>query len=54
MRITPFVLLASLALGASGAFAADASLVLRADQPGAVINRNIYGHFSEHHGRCIY
>jgi alpha-N-arabinofuranosidase len=54
MRITPFVLLASLALGASGAFAADASLVLRADQPGAVINRNIYGHFSEHLGRCIY
>ncbi|MFM8714817.1 MAG: alpha-N-arabinofuranosidase, partial [Actinomycetota bacterium] len=29
-------------------------LTLRADQPGAVINRNIYGFFSEHLGRCIY
>jgi alpha-N-arabinofuranosidase len=31
-----------------------ASLVLRADQPGAVINRNIYGQFAEHLGRLIY
>ena len=27
---------------------------LRADQPGAVVNRNIYGHFAEHLGRGIY
>ena len=27
---------------------------LHADQPGAVVNRNIYGHFAEHLGRCIY
>jgi len=26
----------------------------RADQPGAVVNRNIYGHFAEHLGRGIY
>lgn len=32
----------------------SASLVLRADQAGPVINRNIYGHFAEHLGRCIY
>jgi alpha-N-arabinofuranosidase len=27
---------------------------LCADMPGAVINPNIYGHFAEHSGRCIY
>jgi len=32
----------------------SASLVLRADQPGPVIHRNLYGHFAEHLGRCIY
>jgi alpha-N-arabinofuranosidase len=31
-----------------------ASLTLRADQPKATINRNIYGHFAEHLGRLIY
>lgn len=29
-------------------------LVIHADQPGSTINRNIYGHFSEHLGHCIY
>jgi len=32
----------------------NATLALRADQSGPVINRNIYGHFAEHLGRCIY
>mgnify|MGYP006159035703 CR=1 FL=1 len=32
----------------------SASLVLRADQSGPVIHRNLYGHFAEHLGRCIY
>jgi alpha-N-arabinofuranosidase len=32
----------------------SAAITLRADQPGPVVNRNIYGHFSEHLGRCIY
>jgi alpha-N-arabinofuranosidase len=31
-----------------------ASAVLRADQPGPVVNKNIYGHFAEHLGRGIY
>ena len=31
-----------------------ASLTLDAAKPGPVINRNLYGHFSEHLGRCIY
>ena len=29
-------------------------LVLQTDQAGATISRHIYGHFSEHLGRCIY
>ena len=32
----------------------NAHITLRAGQPGPVINRNIYGHFAEHLGRCIY
>ena len=31
-----------------------AELTIRADQPQATINRNIYGHFAEHLGRLIY
>jgi len=29
-------------------------LVIHADKPAETISRNIYGHFSEHLGRCIY
>ena len=47
-------ILVGLALSASPVFASDATLVLHADQPGPVINRNIYGQFSEHLGHCIY
>src|SRR5688572_6941339 len=32
----------------------EVKLVLRADQAGPVIHRNIYGHFAEHLGRCVY
>ena len=32
----------------------SATLVVRADKSGPVINRNIYGQFSEHLGHCIY
>lgn len=31
-----------------------AKLSIRADAPGPVIDRNIYGHFAEHLGRCVY
>ncbi len=47
-------------LGLSGSPAAESSptasaqLTLRADQARHQINRNIYGHFAEHLGRCIY
>jgi alpha-N-arabinofuranosidase len=50
-------LCAALALLAPAAFAAaapEAQLVIHADQSGPVINRNIYGQFSEHLGHCIY
>ncbi len=49
--------LAMLALLASPALASadsDSQLTVRADQPGPVINANIYGQFSEHLGHCIY
>ncbi len=29
-------------------------LILRVDEPGHAISRNIYGHFAEHLGRCIH
>lgn len=29
-------------------------VTVRADQAGPTVNRNIYGHFAEHLGRCIY
>lgn len=52
------ILLVSLVLTASLSAqenpAPAATLVLRADQPGPVINPNLYGHFAEHLGRCIY
>jgi alpha-N-arabinofuranosidase len=32
----------------------ESNLIVRADQPGPVINKNIYGQFSEHLGHCIY
>ncbi len=40
--------------GAQSGAASEASLVLHADQPGARINRNIYGQFAEHLGHGIY
>lgn len=32
----------------------SAKVIVNADQPGSKISRHIYGHFSEHLGRCIY
>jgi alpha-N-arabinofuranosidase len=47
---------AALAASFTPARAADstATLVIDATKPGPVINKNIYGQFSEHLGRCIY
>jgi alpha-N-arabinofuranosidase len=46
--------LALLSSPLAAAAGADAQLTVLAGQPGAVINRNIYGQFSEHLGHCIY
>lgn len=45
---------ASVCLSASAAEPVEARLILHADQAGPTINRNIYGHFAEHLGYCIY
>ena len=53
----PRLLLAALCLGATllgRAAEPVATLTLRADQPGPVVNRNLYGQFAEHLGTCIY
>lgn len=47
MALTPFAT-------AAVSEPASASLVVHVDQPGPTISRNIYGHFAEHLGRCIY
>ena len=49
-----FALLALFIPPALASADSTAQLTVRADQPGAVINRNIYGQFSEHLGHCIY
>ena len=56
MRSTPLSLLAALvaAVVAPIALAAEAQLIVDAAKPGPVINKNIYGQFAEHLGRCIY
>ncbi len=51
-------ILASLLLPWLSLYAADTSptenkVVIRADQARHTIDKNIYGHFSEHLGRCI-
>ncbi|BET69478.1 alpha-L-arabinofuranosidase AbfB [Opitutales bacterium ASA1] len=58
MKFRLSLLAAGLAVFAASLHAAPVDTrvngVIRADKPGAVIDRNIYGHFSEHLGRCIY
>ena len=56
MRLKTLFTLATLAaaLFAPLASAADALLVVDASKPGPVINKAIYGQFSEHLGHCIY
>ncbi len=46
------ILLPLLASRSVGQETAEATVHL--DRPGATVNRNVYGHFAEHLGRCIY
>ena len=54
------LLLACLTVSTVGSYGIQAAettsskLVIRADDGKTTINRNIYGHFSEHLGHCIY
>jgi alpha-N-arabinofuranosidase len=43
-----------MAAAAFGQSAGRAEVTIEAGQPGPVISKHIYGHFSEHLGRCIY
>ena len=55
IKFLGFAALLAGALNPANAVPADqAALVLHADQAGPVINRNLYGQFSEHLGHCIY
>jgi alpha-L-arabinofuranosidase len=51
-RVIMFSLLVTIALSSFGQ--SSVSLVVDAASPQFTINRHIYGHFSEHLGRCIY
>lgn len=55
-HLTLIPIVSLLLTGASVATAQDLSsrLVIQADEGKETINKNIYGHFSEHLGRCIY
>lgn len=44
----PFLIISSISLSAQN------TIVLNADKGKDIINKNIYGHFAEHLGRCIY
>ena len=52
--IRALTLLLTAALPASAVAAADTTVVVRADHPGPVIDKNVYAQFSEHLGSGIY
>jgi len=55
LKNTLRLVLASLGLMAAGAFAAEkVEVVIDAQKPGPVINKNVYGQFAEHLGAGIY
>ena len=54
MRKLHFILLTALILPAFSGFSQSANIVLHVPDSKTVINKNIYGHFAEHLGHCIY
>ena len=54
LRLLVVGLLPMFSANAQTATPTAATLTVHADQPGPVINRNLYGHFTEHLGHCIY
>lgn len=53
-RLSFFASLVTLLFGCTFAFAQENRLIIQADQGKHTISKHIYGHFSEHLGRCIY
>lgn len=53
-KITPILTILFAAVTAFSQTATTNSLIIHADQGKFTINKNIYGQFSEHLGRCIY
>jgi alpha-N-arabinofuranosidase len=49
-----FTLFSALAVFAAEPASPAATAVIRVDQPGVIINPNLYGQFAEHLGSCIY
>jgi len=54
MKAQPFLSMFLAMASLCAAQAQDNRLVIHADQGADTISRNLYGHFSEHLGRCIY
>lgn len=59
IKVTRFILGSLAALGvvafsSSAQTPMNAKAILNADQPGVVVSPEIYGHFAEHLGRCVY
>jgi alpha-L-arabinofuranosidase len=52
--LTAFFLLVALSAMTSGQSTTVNRIIVAADNPGPVISKDIYGHFSEHLGACIY
>src|SRR5882672_6465372 len=53
-RMAAALLLASVRCASAAAAPVEVTVTIHADQPGAVINPNIYGQFAEHLGAGIY
>src|SRR5580700_3364032 len=49
-----FIFIVALTAGCTAVFAQNPVTITIVDTGGPQINRNIYGHFAEHLGRCVY
>jgi alpha-L-arabinofuranosidase len=54
MKKLDFILTALIVFSTSGLFSQTATVILHVPDAKTVINKNIYGHFAEHLGHCIY
>ena len=54
LKTTLATIIVALVTGLTSQVKAQDSITIDASNPSVTINRNIYGHFAEHLGRCIY